>query len=78
MKIFEISVLTVDALMAGLSLGTGHYIAAVIWALGATYWFVKLVKTKARPEVALNISDEAKELLKNNGIKIVVNRKEVN
>ena len=74
MKIFNLSMLTLNALICGMKLMAGSWIVAAVWALCATCWFVKLAKTQ-KPEV--NISDEAKEALNNLGVKVVVNGKEI-
>ena len=74
MKIFNLSMLTICAMSCGMKLMAGSWIMACVMALCATYWFVRLARSK-KPEV--NISDEAKEALDNLGVKIVVNGKEI-
>ena len=79
MKIFNLSMLTICAMSCGMKLMAGSWILAGVMALCATYWFVKLAKTekKVEKEFEVNISDEAKEFLKNKDIKVVVNGKEI-
>ena len=78
MKIFNAIMLTVCAVSCGMKLMAGSWVLAIVMALCATYWFIRVVRTK-KPEInaEVNISDEAKEFLKAKEIKLVVNGKEI-
>ena len=80
MKIFNLVMLTICAMSCGMDLMSGKWIAAGITALCATYWFVKLARTekKVEKEIEVKMTDSARELLQNKGIKVVVNGVEVN
>ena len=79
MKIFNLSMLVICALSCGMALMASEWIASGFMALCIAYWFVKLAKTDktVEKEFEINISDEAKELLKSKDIKVVVNGKEI-
>ena len=80
MKIFNLVMLTICAMSCGMKLMASNWILAGVMALCATYWFAQLVKAekKVEKEIEVKMSDEARELLQNKGIKVVVNGVEIN
>ena len=79
MKVFDISMLTICAMSAGMKLMAGNYIVAAVMILCTAYWFIKLIKTskKKQIETIVDISDETREVLNNLGVKIHVNGQEI-
>ena len=75
MKTFNAIMTSICSMSCGMNLMAGKWIAAGITALCAAYWFYKQVRVK-KPKV--QISDEAKETLKNLGVKVVVDGVEIN
>ena len=79
MKTFNAILTSICSMACGMNLMAGKWIAAGITALGAAYWFAQLVKTekKVEKEIEVKMTDSARELLQNKGIKVVVNGKEI-
>lgn len=76
MKTFDIVMLMVSSVATGMNIATGKWIMTVVTALCTTYWLIKLLKKSK--ETTVTMSDETKEYFVNNGIKVVVNGKEIN
>lgn len=76
--VFSISMLVWSAFFTGYGLASGHWITFGIQLGCAIYWTVSIIyKNKKKKETTVTMSDEAKETLKNLGMKVVVNGKEI-
>ena len=75
---FNIIMLNLMSFFTGFSFASGHWIAGIVNGLCAVYWLVRIIQeNKKTVETAVQISEETKEILKELGIKINVNGKEV-
>jgi formate-dependent nitrite reductase membrane component NrfD len=75
---FNIIMLVWSTFFTGLSLASGHWVAFGIHLVCAVYWTVSLIlKKKKSAEPVVNVSEETKEALKNLGVSITINGKEI-
>ena len=78
MTTFRTIMLTICAFLTGLNWSTHNWIAFTISMVCGIYWAVCLtLENKKKKQPVVDISDETKETLKNLGIKININGKEV-
>jgi hypothetical protein len=70
--------LVICAFLTGLGLASGHWVAFSISIVCTVYWTVSLIlKKKKSAEPVVNVSEETKEALKNLGVSITINGKEI-
>lgn len=76
--VFRISMLAICAFFAGFGLASEHWSTFGVQLGCAIYWIASIIYTnKKNKETTVTMSDEAKETLKNLGMKVVVNGKEI-
>ena len=72
MTTFRVILLTICAFLAGINLVANKWIAFAAAVTCALYWAVSLILNSKK-----NATDETKETLKNAGIRIEINGKEI-
>jgi hypothetical protein len=74
----NIIMLVWSTFFTGYCLASGHWVAFDIHVACAIYWAVSLIlKKKKSAEPVVNVSEETKEALKNLGVSITINGKEI-
>lgn len=91
MKTFHISMLTLSALVTGMDLMVGKWVAAAIVGLCTVYWFITVLKDTKTEEpntklelnvdsegiTSVNLSPEARKVLRESGVKILLHGEEI-